>query len=176
MTTYWMNVLVVRLAQGRGQELAAEIEAIIEQQPGLPGWRAVAAWLAALRGEHDRVRSECDLLRGGAALPRDMAWSGAAMLLGRAVAATGDLQRSRVLATTLAPYTGMMTWIGSCTVGPFDQALAELAVASGDDAAALQFAGNAQRLLHRLQASVYQPDLDEVLSGLDARGQLAPHL
>ena len=176
MTTYWMNVLVVRLAQGRGQELAAEIEAIIEQQPGLPGWRAVAAWLAALRGEHDRVRRECDLLSGGAALPRDMAWSGAAMLLGRAVAATGDLQRSRVLATTLAPYTGMMTWIGSCTVGPFDQALAELAVASGDDAAALEFAGSAQRLLHRLQASVYQADLDEVVSRLDARGQLAAHL
>ena len=98
------------------------------------------------------------------------------MLLGRAVAATGDLRRSRVLARTLAPYTGLMTWIGSCTVGPFDQALAELAVASGDDAAALRFAGNAQRLLHRLQASVYQPDLDEVLYGLDARGQLAPHL
>lgn len=159
---HWMNMLVIRLAQGRGHELADDIDAIVEAQPGLPGWRAVAAWLAALRGDRERVLHECDLLERGAGLPRDMAWSGAAMLLGRAVATTGNAERVAALRTLLEPYTGIMTWIGSCTVGPFDVALAELALVEGDRDRAARYLASAQRMVDRLRAPVFQPDLDRI--------------
>lgn len=166
LTAYWMNLLVVRLAQGRGQELAAEVDAIVNAQPGLPGWRAVAAWLAALRGDHDRVGAECDRLADGAALPRDTSWSGAAMLLGRAVARSGDASRVAALRALLAPHTSLVTWIGSCTVGPFDLALAELALAAGDRAGAGVHLERARRAVERLRAPVFEPDLDRVAAAL----------
>lgn len=161
-SVHWMNMLVVRLAEGRGQELADDIDVVVATQPGLPGWRAVAAWLAALRGDRERVLHECDVLDRGAALPRDMSWSGAAMLLGRAVATTGNGDRVAALRTLLGPYTGLMTWIGSCTVGPFDVALAELALADGDVAGAARHLASAQHIVDRLRAPVFQSDLDHI--------------
>jgi hypothetical protein len=165
-SVHWMNLLVVRLAQGRGQELAEDIDSVITAQPGLPGWRAVAAWLAALRDDRQRVLHECDVLDCGHALPRDMAWSGAAMLLGRAVATTGDATRTAALRALLEPYTNMMTWIGSCSVGPFDIALAELSLAQGDLLGAAEYLARTKRIVDRLGAVVYQPDLDQIAAAL----------
>jgi DNA-binding SARP family transcriptional activator len=166
IATYWMNMFVVRLAQGRGQELAADIDAVIDAQAGLPAWRTVAAWLAALRGDVDRVRAECDVLDNGLNLPRDMSWSGALMILGRAVAAIGDEDRCRVITDLIAPYSGLTTWIGSYTVGPFDLALAEMALTLGDRAAARRYLDGAQRSIHRLGAKVFQRELDELAARL----------
>ena len=164
--TYWMHQLVVRLAQGRDAGLEGEVDAIMADQPGLPGWHAVAAWLAARRGDHARALAECDLVDGGRALPRDMAWSGAAVYLARAVAAAGDPVRAAALTELLEPYGGLMTWYGSGTVGPFDLALAELAEVQGDIAKARHHAGVAQRTVDRLAARVFQPDLDRLSARL----------
>jgi hypothetical protein len=161
-----MNLYTVRLAQGRGQELALALDAIAADQQGLPGWRSVATWLAALRGDTDRVLADCEALACGAALPDDMTWSGATMLLGRAVATTGDETRCHALLELLAPWTGYMTWYGSGTVGPFDLALTELALAIGDRPAALRYEASAKRIVGRLRAVVYQPDLDRLAARL----------
>ena len=169
LTAHLMTRLVVRLAQGRGQELREETDSIVEQQPGLPGWRAVAAWLAALRGDHDRVLIEHDFLMRGPGLPPDMSWSGAVMLLGRAVATTGDTARCAEVSALLAPHSGLMTWVGSCTVGPFDVALAELALAMGKSDDARRYLESARRCVQRLHASVYEPDLDAIAATLHAR-------
>jgi hypothetical protein len=165
LSTHFMNVIVVRLAQGRVDELARETDAIATEQAELPGWRAVAAWIAARRGDHDRVIHECDALDTGAGLPHDMSWSGATMWLGRAVAAAGDADRSRAITELIAPYTGWMTWYGSGTVGPFDLALAELALTAGDRGSAAHHLAVARSVVGRLGARVYEPDLDR----LDAR-------
>jgi hypothetical protein len=165
-STNFMLLYCVRCAQGRGQELAPTLDAIVGDQQGLPGWRSVATWLAALRGDTARVLAECDALDCGAALPHDMTWSGATMLLGRAVATTGDSERCRKLITLLAPWTGHMTWYGSGTVGPFDLALAELALAIGDRSAALSYEAAAKLIVGRLRAVVYQPDLDRLAAQL----------
>jgi hypothetical protein len=165
-STYFMLLYVVRVAQGRGQELAPALDAIVTDQQGLPGWRTVATWLAALRGDTARVLADCDALDCGDALPEDMTWSGAMMLLGRAVATTGDHERCRALLQRLSPWTGHMTWYGSGTVGPIDLALAELALAAGDLPAALRFEAAAKRIVARLRAVVYQPDLDHLATRL----------
>lgn len=155
-------LFAVRLAQARGQELVAAMDSMITDQPGLPGWRAVAAWLAALRGDRARVLVECDALDSGMALPPDTAWSGAAMLLGRAIAAFGTPQQVAIIESILQPMTGLMTWVGSCTVGSFDVALAELALARNDLDAARHHLEIARRSTTLLGARVYQADLDDI--------------
>ena len=71
-----MQLLLVPVAQGRGDELAGLVDAAIVDQPELPGWRAVAAWLASMLGDRARVAHECQLLADGRALPPDMTWGG----------------------------------------------------------------------------------------------------
>ena len=157
-------LFAVRLAQDRGQELFSAMDSMIIDQPGLPGWRAVAAWLAALRGDRTRVLAECEALDDGLALPHDTAWSGAAMLLGRAIAACGTPEQIGIIEHILQPMTGLMTWIGSCTVGAFDVALAELALARNDADAARRHLAVARQSIILLGARVYEPDLDHIAS------------
>jgi DNA-binding SARP family transcriptional activator/tetratricopeptide (TPR) repeat protein len=167
--TYWMLRLVCLPPLGRAAELLPDIDRAIETQPGLPAWRGPSAWVAALCGDTDRVRRECDVLECGRALPRDMPWSGAVALLGRAVARIGDVDRSARVSELLAPHAGLMTWTGSQTVGPFDLALAELSLVLGRPEEARAHLATAQRLCDRLQARVYQPELDAVAAQLGDR-------
>lgn len=158
--TYLLQLFFVRLVQGTGEELAAQIDEVIVDQPGVPAWRCAAAWLAALRGDTDRVRAECSALNHGHRLPYDSGWSGAVMLLGRAVAAIGDLDSAAEIHGLLAPYSGLMTWLSSCTIGPFDLALSELALVRHDIDAARHHHAIAQRCIDRLQATAFQSELD----------------
>jgi DNA-binding SARP family transcriptional activator len=166
--THLQQIFFVRLAQGQGQQLAADIDDVIVAQPGIPGWRAAAAWLAALRGDTERVRSETAILCQGHGLPGDSAWSGAAMLLGRAIAATGDTEAASVIEALLAPYTGMMTWLATTTLGPFDVALGELALVRRDHAAAARYLASGRRCVARLGAVAFSADLDALGTKIDA--------
>jgi DNA-binding SARP family transcriptional activator len=168
MTTHWMNSLSISFARGSGEALAEEVDGIIAAQPGIPGWRGVAAWMAALRGDAARVRAECRALDRGRSLPRDMTCGATTMLLGRAVAAHGDRDDVTELRRRLEPFSGLMTWYGSGTVGPFDQALGELALEAGDVDAARRHRDAAQRCLDRLRAPVYQPDVDRLSERIEA--------
>lgn len=168
LSTLVMALVVVRIAQGREQELREQVDAAQTEQANIPGWRAVAAWIAALRGDADRVRTECDALSCGDGLPHEMTWSGAAVFLGRAVAAIGDRDRSARVLDLVAPYSGLMTWMGSTTIGPFDVALAELALAMGDVAAAENYLVSARRCVTRLRALVYEPDLARIAARIAA--------
>lgn len=161
-STRWMMLLLIRTARGRAQDLADDIESAIAEQPGLPGWRAPAAWLAALRGDRSRVQFECRKLDFGSALPLDMAYGAAAMMMARAVARVGLAEAYEPLRTLIEPYSGMFSWYGSGTVGPFDLALAELAAAIGETDRAARHLEVAQRLVDRIGAVVFQPDLDAV--------------
>jgi DNA-binding SARP family transcriptional activator len=167
-SAYGMQLLLVRVAQGRGQELAELVDAAIEEQPELPGWRAVAAWLASMRGDRDRVARECQLLDDGRALPPDMTWGGSAMILARAAAAVGLTGSLATFTDLLRPFSGQFTWFGAGTVGPFDLALAELALAAGDRDLAQHHLAVARRAVTAIGAVVFQPDLDAVRAALDA--------
>ncbi len=167
LTTYTMALLVVRLAQGRGQELTGQIDDAIAEHAAMPAWRAIAAFLAAERGDIERVLDECDALGNGAALPSDMAWSGAALLMARAVARTGDRERAEQLRELIVPYSGTFTWVGSATVGPFDLALTELSLALGDIADAKRYLVSLERCVDRLGAEVYRPDVERLRALVD---------
>lgn len=163
---YGMQVLLVRVAQGRGQELAELVDAAIAEQPEITGWRAVAAWLASQRGDRARVAEELLALDDGKALALDMSWGGAVMILARAAAAVGIIEPLPALADLLRPYSGQFTWYGAGTVGPYDLALAEVALALDDRRAAEHHLASAQRSVTALGARVFQPDLDAVAVAL----------
>ncbi len=165
-TTALMARVPVRTAQGRAADLVPELDRMIVDQPGLPEWRAVAAWPAALAGGHDRVAEECATLDQGRALPRDQPWSAAAALLARAVARVGAPHDIEALRSLIGPYAGLVTWFGSGSVGPFDVALAELELARGDHTAARAARDRAQHLVDRLRAPVFQPDIDAISARL----------
>jgi DNA-binding SARP family transcriptional activator len=167
-SAYGMQLLLVRVAQGRGDELAGLVDAAIVDQPELPAWRAVAAWLASMRGDRARVAHECQLLSDGRALPPDMTWGGSVMILARAAAAVGITDALPTLTDLLAPFSGQFTWYGAGTVGPYDLALAELALAAGDRGLAQQHLVVAQRVVTEIGAVVFQPDLDAIGAAIRA--------
>lgn len=86
------------------------------------------------------------------------------MLLGRAVALVGDVERSRRVYDLIAPYAGQFTWISSTTTGPYDLALAELAVVLGEQEAATRHIAGLARGIARTGAEVYRPDLERLRS------------
>lgn len=173
-TTHAMVLLVVRLAQGRGDELREQIDQAIIEHAGMPAWRGIAAYLAAQRGDSERVLSECDAVGNGAGLPFDLAWGGAVMLLGRAVATTGDRPRAAQLLDLIAPHAGTFTWIGSITVGPFDLALAELALALGEIDAAGHHVASLERCVELVGATVYEPDVVRLRREIDHARSVSP--
>ena len=168
----WGMVLVgmvfVRSAQGRGEDVRADVDAVVAAAPMIPGWRAIQAWLAAQRGDHAEALRLCDELDLGRALAVDVSWSGAMILLGRTIAECGDAPRIATLYRALAPYSGLVSWVSSTSAGPFDLALAELAIAAGDAAAATGHLDGLRHSIDRLGAELYRPDLDRLTAALSA--------
>jgi len=140
----------------------------------MPAWRAIAAFLAAERGDLRRVVAESEALGNGAMLPVDLAWGGAVLLLGRAVARVGDRERVLALHDLMSPYAGTFTWVGSTTVGPFDLALAELSLALDDLDAAERHIASLERGICLLGADVFRPDLDHLRGEIDERRRASP--
>ncbi len=164
--TYLVQHLAVRFTQGRAAEMADVVGAVADDQVLVPAWRAFEAWPAACRGDWDGVERACRLTADGTALARDIGWMGGVFLLARAVAARGDQQRIEVVRGLLEPYTGLMTWVGHCTFGPVDLALAELAAAARDREAAHKYVTRARQVCTRLHAPAFTADLDRVAAGL----------
>lgn len=95
-----------------------------------------------------------------------MTWGAAVMLLARAAARIEHREAIATLTTLLGPHSGLFSWYGSGTVGPFDLALAELALAAGDRNTARLHIDAAQTQIDRIGATVYRPDLDSIRAQL----------
>jgi DNA-binding SARP family transcriptional activator len=169
----WGTVLVgmvfVRSAQGRSEEVRADVEAVVDAAPMIPGWRAILAWLASQRGDHTEALRLCDGLDLGRGLAVDVSWSGAMIVLGRTIATCGDAPRIATMYEALAPYSGLVSWVSSTTAGPFDLPLAELALAAGDLDAARRHLDGVRHTIDRLGAELYRPDLDRLTADIAAR-------
>ncbi|MGH3582385.1 MAG: BTAD domain-containing putative transcriptional regulator, partial [Mycobacterium sp.] len=85
---------------------------------------------------------------------RSYYWVAMTTLRVRAAVAIGDLAVARTEAAELAPYSGLMAGLdnGTLLTGPVDEALAVLADADGDTAAATRYRRAAAQLRERLAA------------------------
>ncbi|OWY58955.1 hypothetical protein B7486_77180, partial [cyanobacterium TDX16] len=148
IAAYGVQVLAIRAAQGRLPELAPLLDQVLAEQPGLAAWHAARAWVAAAAGDDGRARHELDLIDGDgfAVLPRDFTWTASMHSVAMAAALVGDAERAAVALRLLSPCSGRLTWAGTSSFGPVDQALAEAAAAVGDAARSAHHAGVAAEL------------------------------
>jgi hypothetical protein len=157
VATWAVQVFAVRADQGRLGELVPSLDGLVRDQPGVPAWRAALAYAAAQAGDHQRATAEVrDLAAGGfAALPPDFAWTGAMTCMANAAGLAGDEATARAVYERLAPYAGRLSWVGSCSLGPVDTALARVALAMGDTGASERHVAAAAQRAGHLGASVF---------------------
>ena len=168
LASYGAQIIAIRADEDRLAELVPMLEDLVTDQPDVAAWRAVLAGALGVGGDCERAGREFDLLAhdGFAPLPRDFTWSASMTLLTQGIAATGDRRRAQLAYHALAPYRGRMSWSGSCTLGPIDQALGEAAAAFGDHRRARGHFSRAVDLTERLGAPRM---LARARAGLEAR-------
>lgn len=161
---YGAQMLPIQIAQGRLGELLDTLETLVADQPGVPAWHAA---LALGLASTDPERAHDQALAALEDAPEDFTWLAAHIIGGRAAAAVGDVSLCDTYYERLAPWSGLGCWQGTCSYGPVDTVLAQLAAASArpDDAARL--AGAALEQSERLGAPVFAEELLGLLAHQD---------
>lgn len=159
MATYGAQLLVVRLAQDRGLELAPVFAELVETQPGVPAWHAA---LAVTVVEDDAVTARHHAALALDDVPRDFTWLAAHLMGGRAAARLGDGELSERYLERLRPWSGRVCWQGTCAYGPVDTVLATLEHATGATSAARTHLQRARELAERLLAPVFLRELGDL--------------
>ncbi|MEO1056829.1 MAG: BTAD domain-containing putative transcriptional regulator [Actinomycetota bacterium] len=159
---YSVQLMAIRLTQGRLAELAEPLDQLVTDQPGVPGWRAGAALAAAEVGDHERAHAQLEQLASIGGLPTDATWSATGFVAGCAAALSGDSAAAEWLLPALAPMAGLMSWPGSCTLGPCDAAIGALHAVRGDDEQAMQHRRSARAILEDLASPVFNSLLDRL--------------
>lgn len=157
----------LRLAQGRVAELHPVLEQLVADQPGVPAWHAAHALSLV---DLDPARAIDTARQAMGIVQRDFSWLAAHLVGARAVAlAVRAGARDDGLLTAyrdcLEPWSGLVSWQGTCSYGPVDTALALIAAAAGDDVRAGRLASSARTQAERLHAPVFAAELG--LLGLD---------
>lgn len=158
VTAAWaIQIFALRSDEGRLDELLGPLAELVAEQPGVPAWRAALALVSAHTGDRKRALHEIAAISWGSRLPRDSTWSGAMCVLSRAIYLLGPQGAARAETTydALAGYSGRMSWVGTCTLGPIDTALAMLASALGDEGRAEHHLSVAEHRAAHLGAPVF---------------------
>ena len=158
----------LRLVDGRVAELRPALEQLVADQPGVPAWNAA---LALSLVEADPPRAVATARRVLELVQEDFSRLVAHLVGARAVAlvvragAAGDDGLLDAYRGRLAPWSGRISWQGTCSYGPVDTTLALLAAAAGDDAGARRLAAAARAQAQRLRAPAFAAELAAL--GLD---------
>jgi hypothetical protein len=154
--TYGGQILPIRMAQGRLDELIDTLDGLVANQPGVPAWNAALALAVATHDPARAVRLAGAALEG---VPEDFTWLAAHVIGGRAAAITGDRSTCRQYVERLRPWSGLVCWQGTCSYGPVDTALAGLTAALGQDEDAARYQAAAADQARSLQAPVFLTEI-----------------
>ncbi len=115
---YGVQMNLLRLEQGRAEELVPGVKTFIERYPMIPGHRAVLCHVYARTGKREETRAEFEPLAANdfAALPRDGSWILSVTGLAWVCRFLGDVARAEMLYRMLLPYAGRNVIIGSSGV------------------------------------------------------------
>jgi tetratricopeptide (TPR) repeat protein len=128
------QMVMLRLQQGRLDEVEAQVRGIAAAHPGLVPLRCALITLLLQTGRSDEARNEFERVVGPGLerLPRDNTYILTLSLLADVAAELGDEARARALYEWLAPYAGRWVVVASDTaLWPVDRSLGRLAGASG---------------------------------------------
>lgn len=155
---YGGQLLAIRLAQGRLEELADTIEGLLVDQPGVAAWNAALA-MALVERDPVRARTLAEAALDGA--DEDFTWMGAHLVGGRAASIVGDDVTRRAYLERLGPWSGYGSWQGTCSYGPVDSVLWMLHRSLGDEASAAEHHTIARNLAERLGSPLFLSELDD---------------
>jgi class 3 adenylate cyclase/tetratricopeptide (TPR) repeat protein len=128
---FCVQILYVRVFQGRAAEVRAGCEGFAAFSPQIPGVRCALAWVYGELGHDDNARREFERLAVNdfGDLPRDVFWLGCLELLADVCAHLGDQRRAARLYEVLAPYADHYVVISEWSVprGSAQRALGVLA-------------------------------------------------
>jgi hypothetical protein len=129
------QLFYLRRAQGRLAEILPVLEEAVATNPLILGFRVALAVSCADLGDLDQARAHFEVAAADdfAAVPRDLAWSGALTLLCDIAYALGDAPRASVLRGLLEPYSGQLivAATGVACPGAADRYLGELSLVEG---------------------------------------------
>jgi DNA-binding CsgD family transcriptional regulator/tetratricopeptide (TPR) repeat protein len=113
-----VQLLLVRMEQGRSEELVPVQEQVVERFPGVPAHRAALALLYCEAGREDEARVELARLSGSdvAAMPRDKSWFSFCAYLAMVCARLGDDGCAEMLYEIARPYPAMVVVVSSAVV------------------------------------------------------------
>lgn len=158
MAVYGVQLLALRMDQGRLGELVDAIAGLCESQPAVGAWRAAHAFASAHAEQPDQAMASFDLAIAddAACLDRDQTFVAATVALAETAVALEDPVRSRRVLELLEPFAGTWSWTGSCTLGPVDTSLAGLHHVLGDLHAARAAAASAIDSTRRMRAPTFE--------------------
>ncbi|MDP9071846.1 MAG: AAA family ATPase [Actinomycetota bacterium] len=140
----------LRFEQGRLADVEPWMAVVVEQNPGLPAFRAALAVTHVELGELAEARREFELLAtdGFAGVSRNILWPTALALLAEVCTALGDVARAVHLYDLFAPHAGQLVVVGggSYCPGAVDRYLGMLATTTGRLGQAEEHFGAALRL------------------------------
>lgn len=153
VAVYGAQILAIRAVQGRLPELFDTVTGLVADQPNVPAWSAAQAWIAAVAGDAPLATDAFDRCAANdfALLDDDITWTGAMTILAIAAGTLGDGARSAAVYRRLVPWSGRLSWVASCSLGPIDEGLALAARAMGDGSAADAHSAVAAAMLDRLR-------------------------
>lgn len=143
---YGVNLVAIRLHQGRAHEVVPLLEAAVAARPDIAAYRAVLALCASESGLTDLAATSLSWFTEQRCenLPNDTSRLLGLTVLAHTAADLGDRDAGAMLTPLLRPYDGQWAVIsayggGGATWGPTAHALARLATLTGDDALAARW-------------------------------------
>ena len=130
---YAGQIAAIRWQQGRLGELTPLLDAALEQNPGIPGFRGLVAMAHTAAGNDDGAREvlEIDSADGFEKLPRDPIWISSTVNYAHAVAELGDVGAAESLSDQLQPMLGQVATSSVGYWGLTDHAVGRLQATLG---------------------------------------------
>jgi hypothetical protein len=149
-------LLAIRWFQGRESENVPLLVEFVEQNPGLPVYRAVLAQMYGACGDLEGARREFDaLVRDGFAFPHDLTWLTANACAAEAAWLLGDAAAASLLFDRLEPYAALIVENGAGCIGAVSHQLGLLATVLGRNAQAEVYFVDALQRHERLEAPFF---------------------
>ena len=133
-TDFGLQVAMLRLAQGRCQEIISGVQDLVDQYPRFLAWRCALAFCFAETDQLDACRAEFESLAtdGFAGIPQDNVYLAALACASETCVRLGDTARAAQLFALLLPYEGLAVTISHlCYMGSVSHYLGILAGAMG---------------------------------------------
>jgi tetratricopeptide (TPR) repeat protein len=155
---YGGQLLEIRRAQGRLDEMVDLLAQLVEEDPNIPAFRAALTNAYCFLGQEDNARRlvEGDVIEAYATAPRDSTWTSAMALYAESAAKLGLIGPAKVLYATLLPFREQVAFTGITVYGSLSHYLALLAATLGENDSAAEHFVDAMKAHEQLRSPYFR--------------------